>query len=193
MLKTSVNIEPKLELITVFHLIYKICYEICRDSIRDDPKMILDSYLKKVQTISFVERRFEKLGRGHRTMVSCGVHSDFPKNRPDMLNNKLFRYIMNGSGLKTVFKELHLLILLPFLGLPLLEAPLIGTQVFTLYIPFRLILTLHLFIRQAPIRIPIPSAASPCFLLVALTEATLFRRLLSLIWLGRLWTHLVRR
>ena len=56
-----------------------------------------------------------------------------------------------------------------------------------------MILTLHLFIKQVPIRIPVPSAASPCFLLIALIEATLFRRLFSLIWLGRLWVHSMRR
>ena len=73
------------------------------------------------------------------------------------------------------------------------KPPLFGAQVFTLYSPSRLILTLHLFIRQVLIRIPVPSAASLCFLLVALTEATLFRRLFSLIWLGRLWAHSMRR
>ena len=57
-------------------------------------------------------------------MIGCGVHSDFPKDKPDVLNNNLFRYIMSDSGLKTVFKELHILILLLFLGLPGLEAPL---------------------------------------------------------------------
>ena len=56
-------------------------------------------------------------------MVSRGVHSDLPKDKPDVLNNNLFWYIMSGFGLKTVFKELHILILLPFLGLPGLEAP----------------------------------------------------------------------
>ena len=29
---------------------------------------------KKAQTISFVERGFERLGIGHQTVVSCGVH-----------------------------------------------------------------------------------------------------------------------
>ena len=125
-------------------------------------------------------------------MVSRGVHSDLPKDKPDVPNNNLFRYIMSGSGLKTLFKELHILILLPFLGLPGLDAPFPGAQVFALYSPSRLILTLHLFIKQAPIRIPVPSAASPCFLLVALTESTLFTRLFSLIWLGRLWAHSMR-
>ena len=56
-------------------------------------------------------------------MVSRGVHGDLPKDTPDMLNNNLFRDIMSGFGLKTLFKELHILIPLPFLGLPGLEAP----------------------------------------------------------------------
>ena len=37
----------------------------CRDSIRDDLKIILGSYVKRAQTISFVERGFERLGVGH--------------------------------------------------------------------------------------------------------------------------------
>ena len=41
----------------------------CRDLIRDDPKTILDSYVKRAQTISFIERGFERLGCGHRTVV----------------------------------------------------------------------------------------------------------------------------
>ena len=44
----------------------------CRDSIRDDPKMTLGSYVKTAQTISFVERGFERLGLGHRTVVWVG-------------------------------------------------------------------------------------------------------------------------
>ena len=68
-----------------------------------------------------------------------------------------------------------------------------GASVFTLYSPSWLILALHLLIRQVPIQVPVPSAASPCFLLVAITETTLFRRLFSLIWLRRLWTHSMRR
>ena len=44
----------------------------CRDSIRDDPKMTLGSYVKRAQTISFVERGFERLGPDHRTVVWVG-------------------------------------------------------------------------------------------------------------------------
>ena len=43
-----------------------------RDSIRDDSKMILDSYIKRAQTISFVERGFERVGLGHRMVVRVG-------------------------------------------------------------------------------------------------------------------------
>ena len=70
--------------------------------------------------------------------------------------------------------------------------PLFWSTSFFFYIPFWLILTLHLFTRQDPIRMSVPSAASPYFLLVVLTESTLFRRLLSLIWLGHLWVHLMQ-
>ena len=44
----------------------------CKVSIRNDPKIILGSYVKRAQTISFVERGFEKLGLGHRTVVRVG-------------------------------------------------------------------------------------------------------------------------
>ena len=40
--------------------------------IRNDPKIILGSYVKRTQTISFVERGFERLGLGHRTVVWVG-------------------------------------------------------------------------------------------------------------------------
>ena len=68
-----------------------------------------------------------------------------------------------------------------------------GASIFTLYSPSWLILALHLLIRQVLIRVPVSSAASPYFLIVAITETPPFRRLFSLIWLGRLWTHSMQR
>ena len=47
----------------------------CKDSIRDDPKMILGSYVEMAQTISFVEREFERLGLGHWSVDNHGVHT----------------------------------------------------------------------------------------------------------------------
>ena len=47
----------------------------CRDLIRDDLKIILGSYVKRAQTISFVERGFEELGLGHWSMDNHGVHT----------------------------------------------------------------------------------------------------------------------
>ena len=47
----------------------------CKDSIRDDPKMILGSYVEKAQTISFVERGFERLGLGYWLVDNHGVHT----------------------------------------------------------------------------------------------------------------------
>ena len=44
----------------------------CKVSIRNDPKIILGSYVKRAQTISFVERGFERLGLGHQTVVRVG-------------------------------------------------------------------------------------------------------------------------
>ena len=59
-------------------------------------------------------------------MVSRDFPSDLHKDKPDVLSNSLFWYVMSGSDLKTLFKELHILIPLPFLGLPGLEAPLLA-------------------------------------------------------------------
>ena len=64
---------------------------------------------------------------------------------------------------------------------------------YTLYNPSQLILTFHLSIRQVTTRVPVPSATSPHFLLVAITEATLFRGLFPSMWLGRLLAHSMRR
>ena len=47
----------------------------CRDSIRDDPKMILGSYVKRTQTISFIECGFERLGLDHWSVDNHGVHT----------------------------------------------------------------------------------------------------------------------
>ena len=67
-----------------------------------------------------------------------------------------------------------------------------GAWILTLYSPSQLILTFHLSIRQVTTRVPVPSAASPHFLLVAITEATLFRGLFPSMWLGRLLAHSMR-
>ena len=55
-----------------------------------------------------------------------------------------------------------------------------------------MILALHLLIRQVPTSVAVPSTVSPCFLLVAMIEVTLSRRLFSLTWLGRWRVHLMR-
>ena len=62
-----------------------------------------------------------------------------------------------------------------------------------LYSPSQLILTFHLLIRLVTTRVPVPSAASPYFLLVAIIETTLFRSLFSSMWLGRLLAHSMQR
>ena len=53
--------------------------------------MILGSHVKKAQTISFVERGFERLGLGHRTVVCRGVHTE--------LNRVRLRSLSPGGGL----------------------------------------------------------------------------------------------
>ena len=46
-----------------------------RDSIRDDPKIILGSNIKRAQTISFVKHGFEGLGLGHWSVDNHGIHT----------------------------------------------------------------------------------------------------------------------
>ena len=53
--------------------------------------MILGLHVKKAQTISFIERGFERLGLGHRTVVSRGVHTK--------LNRVRSRSLSPGGGL----------------------------------------------------------------------------------------------
>ena len=91
--------------------------------------MILGSHVKKAQTISFVERGFARLGLGHRTMVSRGIHTE--------LNRVRSRSLL----LEAVWEALVL---------GLFSQPLFGTSTFTLYSPSWLILALHLLIRQVP-------------------------------------------
>ena len=50
---------------------------------------------KKAQTISFVERGFERLGLGHRTVVSRGVHTELNRVRLGSLSP---RDGLGGSG-----------------------------------------------------------------------------------------------
>ena len=67
--------------------------------------------------------------------------------------------------------------------------PFFGAWLLTLNSPSQLILTFHLSIRQIHTRVPVPSAAFPHFLLIAITEATLFRDLFPSMWLGHLLAH----
>ena len=64
-----------------------------------------------------------------------------------------------------------------------------GGWILALYSPSQLILTFHLLIRQVTTRVLVPSAAFPHFLLVVITEATLFRCLFPSMCPGRLLAH----
>ena len=48
--------------------------------------MILSSHVKNAQTISFVERGFERLGLDHRTVVSRGIHIELNRIRSRSLS-----------------------------------------------------------------------------------------------------------
>ena len=70
---------------------------------------------------------------------------------------------------------------------------LLGALIFTLYSSSWLILALHLLVRQVLTSVPVPSAVSSYFLLVAMIEVTPSKRLFSLTWPGRWRVHLMRR
>ena len=53
--------------------------------------MILGSYVERAQTISFVERGFERLGLSHQTVVCHGIHIE--------LNRVRSRSLSPGGGL----------------------------------------------------------------------------------------------
>ena len=48
--------------------------------------MILGSHVKKAQTISFVEREFERLGVGHRMVVRRSIHTKLNRVRSRSLS-----------------------------------------------------------------------------------------------------------
>ena len=145
----------------------------CKDSICNDPKMVLGLYIKGPNNI-ICRAWAERLCLGHWTVVSHGVHGGRAKVNQDC------PWILS-------MKINVLIIPPPFLG------PLFGAWILTLYSPSQLILTFHLSIKQIPTEVPVPSTASPYFLLVAITETTLFRDLFPSMWLGCLLAHSMRR
>ena len=65
--------------------------------------MILGSHIKKVQTISFVERGFERLGLGHQTVFCRAVHIPLTRVRSRSLSP---RGGLGGSGFWPFFPAL---------------------------------------------------------------------------------------
>ena len=115
---------------------------------------------KKAQTISFIEREFERLGLSHQTVgfswcsyivKLCSPWDFFSRRRAGRL---WFLAIFPSQ---------------PF-----------GALTFTLYSPFWLILALHLLVRQVLTSVPVPSAIPSYFLLVVKIEVTPPKRLFSL-------------
>ena len=115
---------------------------------------------KKAQTISFIERGFERLGLSHQTVgfswcphivKLCSLWEFFSRRRAGRL-----------------------------WFLALFPSPPFGALTFTLYSPSWLILALHLLVRQVLTSVPVPSAVPSYFLLVAMIEVTSSKRLFSL-------------
>ena len=73
--------------------------------------MILGSHIKKAQTISFVERGFERLGLGHQTVVCRGVHIELNRVRSRSLS---LRGELGGSGFLPFFPASFSRSLVPF-------------------------------------------------------------------------------
>ena len=109
-----------------------------------------DTICKKAQTISFVERGFERLGLGHQ-MVGFSWCSYMVK-----FSSPLESFSWRWVG------RLWFLAIFPSL--------LIGAPTFLLYSPSWLILALHLLVRQVLISVSIPSPVPSYFLLVARIE-----------------------
>ena len=128
---------------------------------------------KKVQTISFVERGFERLGLSHQA-VSLSWCSYMVKS---FSSKESFSWRRAG--------RLWFLAIFP--------SPLFGAPTFSLYSPSWLILTLHLLVRQVLTAVVIPSTVPSYFLLVAKIEITPSKRLFSLTGSERWQVHLMRR
>ena len=128
---------------------------------------------KKAQTISFVERGFERLGLSHQAVslswCSYTVKSFSPQE----------------SFSRRRVGRLWFLAIFP--------SPFFGAFTFTLYGPSWLILALHLLVRQVLTSVPIPSTVPSYFLLVAKIEVTPSKRLFSLTGSRRWQVHLMRR
>ena len=105
---------------------------------------------KMAQTISFVERGFERLGLGHQA-VGFSWCSYMVK-----LSSPLESFSWRWAG------RLWFLAIFPSL--------LFGAPTFLLYSPSWLILALHLLVRQVLISVSIPSIVPSYFLLVAKIE-----------------------
>ena len=83
--------------------------------------MILDSHVKKAQTISFVERGFERLGLGHQTVVCRGVRIELNRVRSRSLSPGGG---LGGSGFLAIFPShspgllvpLFILVCIPYLS-----------------------------------------------------------------------------
>ena len=114
---------------------------------------------KKAQTISFIERGFERLGLSHQTAGFRNVHTWLKLCSPW----KSFSWRRVG--------RLWFLAIFP--------SPFVGALTFTLYSTSWLILALHLLVRQVLTPVPVPSTVPSYFLLVAMIEITSFKHLFS--------------
>ena len=67
----------------------------CKDSICNDPKLVLGSYVKGPNN-KICRAWVERLGLGHRTVVRHGFYNNLHKGEPGVSNNTFFRYALSG-------------------------------------------------------------------------------------------------
>ena len=69
----------------------------CKDSICNNPKLVLGSYVKGPNN-KICREWVERLGFGHRTVVSHGFHSNLHEGEPDVSYKTCFQHDLSGSG-----------------------------------------------------------------------------------------------
>ena len=121
----------------------------CKDTNRNEPNCV-GFAREKAQTMSFVERGFERLGLGHQVLGFswCSYKVKF--------SSPLESFSWRWAG------RLWFLAIFP--------SPLICAPTFLLYSPSWLILAFHLSVRQVLISVSIPSLVLSYFPLVAWIE-----------------------
>ena len=98
---------------------YKIIYiyiyiYICKDSICNDPKLVLDSNIKGSNN-KICREWAKRLGLGHRTMVSHGIHDNHAEVNRACPRSLSPWHVLGGSGSSPFFPHFYGLLPFPFI------------------------------------------------------------------------------